>query len=218
MDLYWVMADEGARELQKRGIPESKIRAGGIPVAEVFKPKGNKKEIRAKWGFSDDRLTLLMTSGSFGLGPQIEMLEALAPLKDRIQCFVVCGNNTSLKQSLESGNFSFPVKIFGFIDFMADLMEASDLIVAKSGGSTTTEALAKGVPMIVIDPIPGQETRNAEVLKCRNAAFFMKHPEQIRTITQAILDHPEILAAKRTEIQRLAKPDAAKSLADYLLS
>ena len=131
---------------------------------------------------------------------------------------MVCGNNENLRRVLEKHTFPFPVTIFGFIDFMADLMEASDLIIAKSGGSTTTEALTKGIPMIVIAPIPGQETRNADVLKSRNAAFFMQHPEQILTILRAVLDHPETLAAKKTEIQRLAKPDAAKNLVDTLLS
>ena len=216
MDFYWVMGEEGARELQRRGIPESKIQAGGIPVADVFKPKGKKKEVCAQWKFSPERLALLMTSGSFGLGPQAQMLEALRPLQERIQCFVVCGNNEELKKNLEARDFGFPVCVFGFIDFMADLMEASDLIVAKSGGSTTTEALTKGVPMIVIDPIPGQETRNAEVLKSRNAAFFMKHPDQIKLIVEAVLDHPETLAAKKLEIQRLAKPNAAQDLADWV--
>lgn len=218
MDLYWVMGKEGGLELKRRGIPESKIRAAGIPVADVFKPKGIKNEIRAKWGFSNTRLTLLMTSGSFGLGPQEQMLDALVPLKDKIQCFVACGNNTALQQTLEKRNFPFPVKIFSFIDFMADLMEASDLIIAKSGGSTTTEALTKEVPMIVIDPIPGQETRNAEVLKSRNAAFIMKHPFQLKVIVQAVLDHPEILETKKIEIRRLGKPEAAKDLADWVLS
>ena len=218
MDLYWVMGEEGARELERRGIPASKIRAEGIPVGDVFKPKGIQNKIREKWGFSNTRLTLLMTSGSFGLGPQEQMLDALAPLKDSIQCFVVCGNNNSLKQSLEKRTFPFPVKVFGFIDFMADLMEASDLIIAKSGGSTTTESLTKGIPMIVIDPIPGQETRNAEVLKSRNAAFFMKHPFQLKVIVQSILDNPEILEAKKIEIKRLARPDAAKHLADWVCS
>ncbi len=217
MDLYWVMGEEGARELEHRGIPESRIRAAGIPVAPVFRPKGIKNEIRAKWGFSPERLTLLMTSGSFGLGPQEQMLDALAPFKDRIQCFVVCGNNNGLKLILEKKNFPFSVKIFGFIDFMADLMEASDLIIAKSGGSTTTEALTKEVPMIVIDPIPGQETRNADVLKSRNAAFIMNQPAQLKTIIQAILNNPEILEAKKTEIRRLAKPEAAKDLVDWVL-
>lgn len=218
MDLYWIMGREGALDLQSRGVPESKIRAEGIPVADIFKPKGNKNEVHARFGFSPSRLTLLMTSGSFGLGPQEQMLEALLPLKDQVQCFVVCGNNAVLQKSLERRSFPFPVKVFGFIDFMSDLMEASDLVIAKSGGATTTEALTKGIPMVVIDPIPGQETRNAEVLKSCDAAFFMKHPAQLITIVQALLDHPETLTLKKREIQRLARPDAAKNLADWLLS
>ena len=96
-------------------------------------------------------------------------------------------------------------------------MEVSDLTVAKSGGSTTTESLAKGLPMIVLDPIPGQETRNAKLLTERNAAFLMKEPSEIKPIIQTVLKHPEMLEAKRREIKKIACPHAAADLVSYVL-
>ena len=217
-DAYWVMGEDGKKELMKRGVPENQIHAKGIPVAPIFQPFGQREELLKKYDFDPKRFTLLLTSGSFGLGPQEAILKELEAFKDKLQCFVVTGNNAEMKATLEKQSYSFPVKIFGFVDFMADLMEASDLMIAKSGGSTTTESLAKGIAMIVMEPIPGQETRNAEVLKANNASFFMVKPEQIKTILKAIFDNPQLLEDKRKQVQRLARPDAADDLATFVLS
>ncbi len=216
-DFYWGMSEETRQNLIRRGVPKEKIMAGGIPVDSSFQPSGRKTEILKKWGFSSERFTILLTSGSFGLGPQLEILKALDTFSSRIQCFAVCGNNQSLKISLEQESFSFPLKIFGFIDFMPDLMEASDLMIAKSGGSTTTESFAKGIPMVVLEPIPGQEMRNAQLLKDRDASYFMKQPFQIKVILQSILDRPEMHQQKMKSVQGLARPHAAEDLVNYVL-
>lgn len=216
-DYYWVMGHEGKAFLEARGVPSDKIIAGGIPADLRFKPSGMKRDILAKWRLESERFTILLTSGSFGLGPQEIILRELENFKDRVQCFIVTGNNQRLKASLEQMRFGYPLRILGFVDFMPELMEASDLIVAKTGGSTTTEALVKGVPMAALSPIPGQESRNAHILKEHNAAFFLEEPEQIKLILQAIFDHPELLEAKRKAIEAIAKPHAADDLVSFVL-
>ncbi len=100
---------------------------------------------------------------------------------------------------------------------MPDLMEASDLILAKSGGATTTESLAKGIPMVILDPIPGQESRNAELLLERNASFTLQRPAQIKTILQSIFEYPQLLQDKRLEMRKIAKPNAADDLVTFVL-
>lgn len=217
-DYYWVMGEPGKASLKKRGVKEEQIIAGGIPVGYEFQPCGKKAELLRRWNLPADRLTLLMTSGSFGLGKQKQMLESLASVADRVQCLVVCGQNKKLKTELDAAKFPFPVRTFDFVNFMADLMEVSDLIVAKTGGATTTESLAKGVPMVVTDPIPGQETRNADYLRLQNAAFFMEKPEQLLLIVKAVLQQPQLLNAKKEEIRKVAKPNAAEDLATFVLS
>ena len=211
-DLYWVMSKEGKEDLAARGVPESAVRDGGIPVGRDFLPQGRRKETLEKWNFESGRFTILLTSGSFGLGPTAGILQELETFKDRIQVFVVCGNNKAAEAELKAKKFSFPCQIFGFVGFMPDLMEASDLMIAKSGGSTTCESLTKGLPMVVLKPIPGQETRNARLLKMRNASFFMDQPSEIKPILNAIFRHPEILAERKEAIRELARPHAAQDL------
>lgn len=217
-DHYWVMADETKQDLVRRGVPEGIIAVGGIPILPAFQPTGKKLEILKKYGLENNRFTILLTSGSFGLGPQEAILEELKAFKDHVQCFVVCANNKELKAILDAKIYPYPIKIFGFVDFMPELMEASDLMVAKSGGSTTSEALAKGVVMVVMAPIPGQETRNVKLLKLRDAAYFLNDPREIRGIVHRILEDPSSLQKKRNAIKLLAKPNASQDLVKMILS
>ena len=217
-DHYWVMSEEGKEELVRRGVASDRITAGGIPVALRFRPQGKGREFRKKEGLDLQRFTILLTSGSFGLGPAGEVLQALAEFPQSLQVIVVCGKNQEQYDLLRKSQFPFPVKVSGFVSNMDELMEASDLIVAKPGGATTAESLAKGIPMVVLEPIPGQETGNAHLLRGRNAAFFLGKPEDIRTIMKGILDYPQVMEEKRRSIQSLAKPEAASDLARFVLS
>ena len=217
-DHYWVMSEEGKLDLERRGVSSEQITAGGIPVSLKFRPAGKKKEIRNREGLDPNRFTIFITSGSFGLGPAKEVLGALEEFSKSIQVIVVSGKNEDQYNLLKSLRPSFPLKVYGFVSNMDELMEASDLMVAKPGGATTSESLAKGVPMIVLAPIPGQEAGNANLLKQRNAAFFLGQSSDIRTIVKGILDYPQVLEEKRRSIQKLARPDAALNLAHFLLS
>lgn len=217
MDHYWVMSDEGKKIIERWGVGREDVTAGGIPVALRFRPAGRKRECRKKEGLDEDRFTLLITSGSFGLGPTEEVLQSLREFGGRIQVIAVSGKNQNLFAALEKESYPFKMKLYGFVSHMDELMEASDLIVAKPGGATTSESLAKGLPMAVLEPIPGQEAGNARLLRERNAAFFLKHPMDIRTILKAIFDYPAVLAEKKRSIDALAKPDAARDVARFVL-
>lgn len=214
-DAYWVMAEDTKKDLIKRGVQEAMIFAKGIPVEKVFQKQDKKNEMLAKHGLGPGRFTILLTSGSFGFAAYEAVLKELALFSDKIQAFVVCGNNEFAKRQLEAQSFSYPVKVFGFVNFMHELMEASDLMIAKSGGLTSSEGLAKGIPMVVTQPIPGQETRNVDFLKFHEAAFFIQSPEQVRLIVDNILKHPALLESKRLAIARIAKPEAAADLARF---
>lgn len=217
-DHYWVMSEEGEKNLESRGVPSGKITAGGIPVSLKFRPQGKKLEFRKKEGLRENKFTILVTSGSFGLGPASEVLQSLREFGDKIQVMVVCGRNQRMHDLLTKEVFPFQLKLYGFVSNMDELMEASDLLVAKPGGATATESLAKGVPVVVLRPIPGQEARNAHLLKERNAAFFLGKPSDIRIILKGILDYPEMLEEKRRIIQKLARPEAALNLARFVAS
>lgn len=215
-DAYWVMTPEARQELIERGV-HADIVDGGIPVDPIFLPAGKRSEVLKKHGFFEKRLTILLTSGSFGLGPYAEILKELEEFSDKIQCFVVCGNNDVMKKALDAEHFRYPIRIFGFVSWMPDLMEASDILLAKSGGATTVESLAKELPMIVLHPIPGQETRNADYLKMKNASFFMQEPAQIKPIIRSVFQYPAVMDQKKSQMREIARPNAANHAAQYIL-
>ncbi len=216
-DFYWVMTEEAKSELVRRGVAAKQIIAGGIPMDPVFKPQGRREEILKSHDLYPRRFTILLTSGSFGLGPFAEILRGMQAFRDRVQAIVVCGQNEKLQRTLENTPFLFPVKVFGFVNFMPDLMEASNLLIAKAGGSTTVESLAKNLPLVLFGAIPGQETRNANYLKMRYASFAMEQPGQIEIILKNIFENPELLEQKKKTIQTIARPDAADDLARFVL-
>ena len=217
-DHYWVMAEESAKILTAYGVNHEQIYIKGIPVSSDFTEPINRTAIQKKLDLKENRLTILFTSGSFGIGPTEEVLISFSKLKDHIQVIVVCGQNKILLHNLNNRTFPFPIRLFGFVDNMHELMSASDVLIAKPGGATTCESLVKGLPMIMTAPIPGQESQNAEWLSAHHAAFKIDDAVEIKEIVARIVQNPNLLESLRTAIKTIAKPQATKDLVDSILS
>ncbi len=213
VDSYWVLSEEAKQTLVQRGVPPEKIIAGGFPITASFQISGSKQSALKKFDLDEKRLTVLLTTGSFGLGEQERLLELLNSLKDRIQCLVVCGRNSALETALKSKQFQYPCRVFGFVDFMSELMDVADLIVAKPGGATTAEAMAKRVPMIATGAIPGQETENLKFLLKENAVFSAETPEEIVEVINKVSMDAKLLDQKRQATDRICNPRAAEDVA-----
>lgn len=217
-DFYWVMAEKSIPPLLKTGINRDKIYPNGIPISSKFTETKDVQSLQNQFGLKQNRLTTLFTSGSFGIGPIEKVLDSFGSLSDQIQAIVVCGKNRVLHDHLSNRRFPFTVSLFGFVDNMDEIMSVTDLMIAKPGGATMCEGLVKGIPMIIMSPIPGQETYNAQWLLEEKAAFRLKNPEDIKALVSDILNHPEILESARRAIRRIAKPNAGKDLVDFILS
>ncbi|MBI4357845.1 MAG: hypothetical protein HY584_00975 [Candidatus Omnitrophica bacterium] len=215
-DSYWVMAEESRQRLLRSGVSEDQIYPNGIPISREFITTNDRPALEKKLGLQPNRLSILFSSGSFGIGPTEQVLDSFRDLRDQIQVLVVCGNNRSLYGSLSGKQFPFPLILFGFVDNMHEIMSVSDLLIAKPGGATTCESLAKKLPMIILEPIPGQESYNAEWLIKRRAAFGMDRPGTIKDLVQEMIQNPELLASAKKAIEEIAKPHAASDLADFI--
>lgn len=216
-DLYWVMAEESKQELVRRKVPIEQVVAGGIPIKMIFSRTEDRNRIQQDLHLYPDRFTILFSSGSFGIGPTRHWLNELEQFFDRVQVVVVCGKNEELKSGLADLTFKFPIKILGFVDNMHELMSVADLLIAKSGGSTTCESLAKGLPMLISAPIPGQETRNATWLVRNRASLQIKGRTDLANVLKSFLETHVPYDVLKSNIARIAKPRAAADLADFLL-
>jgi processive 1,2-diacylglycerol beta-glucosyltransferase len=164
-------------------------------------------------------------SGGFGTGPIkkiVESIYAMEPaLRDRIQVMVICGNNKDLFEELnrkKKAFLEFNLHVFGYMDNIDEFMEIADSIVTKSGGLTISEALSKKLPMIIIQPIPGQEERNSTILTGYGAAVRADTVDRAIYYIKDFISSPEKIIGMRARISLLAYPNAARAIARFVQS
>ena len=216
VDLYFTATEEVKRSLLFYGVPDEKIIASGIPVHPKFSEKKERAPLLVKYGLNAQSPVLLISAGSFGVTPLGEVITEFRSIKNEFQIMVVCGNNARLKKDLEMKQASEPrlKKVFGFVDFMDELMASSDLMITKPGGITVSEGLATGLPMILIEPIPGQEEANADYLIERGAGVKARSLPLLLHKLGELVSSPERLAEMSRRARAISRPHAARTIAE----
>jgi processive 1,2-diacylglycerol beta-glucosyltransferase len=220
---YFVALDETREHLLRLGIPAAKVTTSGIPIDPVFAEPKDKLEMRAKHGLKPDATTILVSAGGFGVGPVEHMLESLAGMRHPAQVVALCGRNAELKSRLESAAARLPrshrvtFKPIGFTTEMDEYMSAADILLGKPGGLTTSEALAKGLVFVIVNPIPGQEERNSDHLLENGVAIRCNNLPVLAYKLERLLEDPARFADMQAGARRMARPDAARSIVNKLL-
>src|SRR5262245_1444229 len=220
---YFVAIEEARVYLQVLGIPAEKITVSGIPIDPVFAIRKDKQEMRAKHGLAPDRTTILLSAGGFGVGSVDALVQSLLPLQHRAQVVAICGRNEELKQRLTKlaarikPDASVLLKPFGYTKEMDELMTASDLVLGKPGGLTTSEALAKGLVFVIVNPIPGQEERNSDHLLEAGVAIRSNNLPTLSYKLDRLLDDPRRFAGMQKNSRRMGRPKAAHDIVKRLI-
>jgi len=207
IDIYTGACDYTRDKLLALGVPSEKVYVTGIPTDAKFAAPSDKSALRKKLGLGE-KMTVLIATGSFGMGP----IEELMKLLGEHQLLIVCGHNWHLYQRLKplAGGSTH---IYGLVDNMDELMSAADVMVTKPGGLSIAEALVKRLPMIFFSAIPGQETNNIKVLN--SYGIVPKSQCSLQQIARTIneLDsNPNTYNALRQRMNDLSKPDAADDI------
>ncbi len=216
---YFVAIDETKAHLEMLGIPNERITVSGIPIDPVFQQPVNRVEERLRLGLNPEKPVLLLSAGALGVGPTEYMVERMLNLNSDAQTVVVCGRNDELKQrivQLVDGR-SARFKVLGYTDEMHKLMKTADIFIGKPGGITTSEAIACGLPMCVVSPIPGQEERNSDHLLEEGIAVKCNDLTTLPFKLERLLEDPDRLARMKLNALRFAKPDASATIVDTLL-
>lgn len=221
---YFVALEETKIHLAKIGIPAEKITVSGIPIDPLFAESKDKAAMREKFGLEKDKLTILVSAGGFGVGNIEHLLEALSDLQTPSQIVAICGRNEELKRKLERlareklNNERVRFVPIGFTREMDEYMSAADLIVGKPGGLTTSEALAKNLIFVVVDPIPGQEERNSDHLLEKGCAIKCNNlPVLAYKIDELVKDRARF-EAMRENVRKFARPNASREIVERLLA
>lgn len=224
IDYFFVSNREMKEALSDSGIADFKIFVTGIPLSEKFKYTFDLDSIYNDFELDKNKTTVLFfAGGEFGLGRKRTSLvfRALIRLCKNYQIVAISGKNKKMylkfKNLVDSYGVSDRVKVLEFTDKVPELMAISNFVITKPGGLTTSEALVSGDPLILINPIPGQEEENAEFLVRNNVAIWIKKEDNIARILKNIYRHPEKIEEMKKNISNLAKPNSTKNICDILM-
>jgi processive 1,2-diacylglycerol beta-glucosyltransferase len=216
---YCVASSLAAGSLRAHGVPAASIEVTGIPVDPAFSVPADCDAARRTFGLSGGYPVIVQSAGGRGVGPLEDVYRALLASTVPSEIVVVCGRNEAARESLAAVIVPprHRVKLLGFTDKMRELMSVADLLVTKPGGLTVSEALACGLPMALVGPIPGQEERNADYLLENGAAVKASTPAALTGKVEELLSSPERLAEMRRKADRLGRPRAAFTVARQAL-
>lgn len=216
---YFVAHEEDKVHMQALGFPGERIRVTGIPIDPAFSEPVDRRAVCARFDLHPDRPTLLVSAGALGVSPASVVVKRLLELGDQVQAVVICGKNQKLKSEIEDtvAGKSGTYRVIGYTTEMAELMAVSHLLLSKPGGLTTSEALARGLPMVVLDPVGGQEERNAEFLLENGAAIACSESTLLSYKVGKLLQDRDRLKQMSENAKRLGRPYAARDIASFVL-
>ena len=204
-----------------KGFRDEQILPFGIPINPKFSEKMSREEAREKLGLDPALPTFLVMGGSMGYGNMDELVQRI----DRIsvnrdfQMIAVAGRNEEMENVLRrmEKDSRHKLLVTGFVDYVSTLMDAADCIITKPGGLTTSESLSKNLPMIIVNPIPGQEERNTEFLLNNGCAMATSETAPIEECIYQLLMSDAHLEAMRSCIAAVAKPHSSEDLSNFLI-
>ena len=224
VDYYFVSHEKMRQELINSNVAENTVFATGIPLSNRFLMHFDKDEIMKSMGLNPDkRVILFFGGGEFGLGRDktVKILNSFITHVKNHQIVAIAGKNEKMKIAFdklvaETNSESF-VKVLAYTKQVPELMSISDLVVTKPGGLTTTESLASGLPIVAINPIPGQEEENAKFLEDEGVAIWLKKNDDYDEIIADLLSDEDKLHQMKVNTKLLAKKNSTRDICDIIL-
>jgi processive 1,2-diacylglycerol beta-glucosyltransferase len=220
IDGYFVGSDLVRKQLIERGVPASIIHVTGIPVEpDIAGPRDSATE-RANLGLVNSEKVITLFGGGVATGKVRKMCEGLLQTNIQGTLMVSAGRNETLLQGLselQSGP-TLDLRLFGYIDYVDSLIAASDLVITKAGGLIISEVLARGVPVVVIDPILGHEEWNADFVVASGAGVQLRMAQSVPDTVERLLKAPPVLAEMQENAVAAGRPRAAQKIAERVIT
>ena len=216
---YFVAQEEDKIHMEALGLPSDRIEVTGIPVDPEFAKPVDASAVLLRHGLKPERPTLLIAGGALGMSPASAVVRQILQLDRDFQAIIVCGRNEEMLAEISALVKGRPddFRVFGYTSEISDFMAAATILLSKPGGMTTAEALARGLPMVILDPIGGQEERNADVLLECGAALKCTELTLITHKLRLLLDDPEKLLRMSNNARTLGRPSAAADIARIVM-
>jgi len=211
-DLYIAASDFTKDRLMQEGVNKDIIKVFGLPYCTKFSVIFDRVALGKKIGIDPNVFTILLMTGSFGIGPLEKIAELLCK---EYQVIVVCASNEKLYHKMLRRNLP-NVKVFGYVDNTEELMAVSDIIITKAGGSTIAEVINMELIPIFISVIPGQEEGNVEALAEFGIGMTPSHIRQIKYIVSDLKNNPLKIEEIKERIRKVKKPFTCQEIADVI--
>jgi processive 1,2-diacylglycerol beta-glucosyltransferase len=220
IDVFFVPDSLVRERFLAAGLAADRVEASGVPIDPAFERGFDGAALRAKFGLRPGVPTVFLMGGSLGLGAMEAAVRALLGAGQPLDALVVAGHNEGLRRRLEA---LFPpagqarLQVFGFIDFVHELLAVADLFVSKPGGLSMTEALTMGVPVLAVAPLPGQEEANLRHLAAQGVVRSLAPGESLAEAVLALLGDAAGRAALRAAARAYARRGTARRIAARLI-
>ena len=212
---FFVARDEAREFMVRLGVPEDRVRVSGIPVRAGLDAPVDAAVVRARFNLDPDLPVVLISAGAAGGSYMLNIMRQVMRCEQRFQAVVICGRNAELRDQVNElvGRRQDRFTVLGFTDEMADLMRIATLFVGKPGGLSSSECMAAGLPMVIINPIPGQEVRNADFLLEEGAAIRCNYTSTVGYKLDVLLADPARIATMAENARRIGRPNAGRTVA-----
>lgn len=218
VDLYLTNHDDLAAELEAAGVQADRIRTSGHPIDPAFAALAERTRVRKQLQLSPDIPMLLVLFGGSGSGKPERVVDELKKLRLPLQIVFITGRNPRLERRLQELCGQMPrCRVLGWADNISEWMVAADILLSKPGGSTMAEAAACGLPMLALDPLPGNEQRTCRWIEKWGAGYWIRHPSDLLPLLTRLLEASGELAHLRRRVQAVARPQAAEEAAEAIL-
>jgi len=218
VDLYVTAPGGPAAELEAAGAPRAKVLPCGQPVDPAFASLPDKPTARACLGVRSDLPMILVLFGGAGWGKPRPIVEALNQVEQPLQAVFVAGRNQRLEEEVQSlCRDDRRCRVLGWVDNMHEWIAAADLLVSKPGAATLMEALSCGLPLLAVDPLPGNERRACDWIERQRVGYWIKDSQSLGPSIARLLENPAELDRLRERARALARPRAAYDAAETIL-
>ena len=223
-DYFFVANEQMKSDMIEYGIDEEKIYISGIPVSNKFQENFDRELIAQEFELDPNKqIALFFVGGEFGLGNKttVMVLKALIRLFSKLQVVAISGKNQKMNQKLnelvKNTESEDRIKVLKYTNKVPELMSVSEFVITKPGGLTSTESLVSHLPMVIINPIPGQEDENANFLVKNGVAIWIKKNDNVARSLKNLYRNPTKLSDMKQNAIKLAKPNSTKYICEILL-
>lgn len=213
VDKYYLASERTKEILMELGEDEDKAKVTGIPVREDFSVKYDKEALFEKYNLDKEKKTLIIFAGTFGVLKNLTKICSGIEKINGLQTIVVCGLNKKLYKKLKRKDYK-NIQIMRYISDIQEIYDVADFMITKPGGTVLSEAVRKCVPVILYDPVPGQELENAEIFQSIGAGIIASTTKEVLSEVIYLLDHPQALSRMKSALETLNYGDATETIVE----